>query len=113
MKARKLHCFRLQANIARCTARTVLISLNLVNANYKQSPSPSLTLFFSLHSRYSAPELYIADENQNPLYERHYEVNSTLELYCYVHNIEMTSSVVLWIHNDHVLNYDAIRGGIR
>lgn len=61
----------------------------------------------------SAPELFIADENQNPLYERHYEVNSTLELYCYVHNIEMTSSVVLWIHNDHVLNYDAIRGGIR
>jgi len=60
-----------------------------------------------------APELFIADENLNPLYERHYEVNSTLELYCYVHNIEMTSSVVLWIHNDHVLNYDDTRGGIR
>lgn len=28
----------------------------------------------------TAPELFIADENQNPLYERHYEVNSTLEV---------------------------------
>lgn len=70
--------------------------------------SPSLIL--TLHV---APELFIADENLNPLYERHYEVNSTLELYCYVRNIEMTSSVVLWIHNDQVLNYDAVRGGIR
>lgn len=60
-----------------------------------------------------APELLIVDESHMPLYERHYEVNSTLELYCLVHNIEMTSSVVLWTHNEHVLNYDAIRGGIR
>lgn len=64
----------------------------------------------------------IVDENQNPLYERHYETNSTLELYCIIQNIELkredSASVVLWIHsdvyhNDHVLNYDAIRGGIR
>ncbi|CAO1405030.1 unnamed protein product [Diamesa serratosioi] len=60
----------------------------------------------------NAPELLIVDESHMPLYERHYEVNSTLELYCLVHNIEMTSSVVLWTHNEHVLNYDAIRGGI-
>lgn len=63
----------------------------------------------------AAPELYIADENQNPLYERHYEVNSTLELYCYVNNIniESMSHVVTWSHNEHVLNYDAVRGGVR
>lgn len=67
--------------------------------------------FFLYYS--PAPDLFIADENLNPLYERHYDVNSTLELYCYVRNIEMTSSVVLWIHNDKVLNYDAVRGGIR
>jgi hypothetical protein len=74
-----------------------------------------MIVFFNINSLLTAPELYIADENQNPLYERHYEVNSTLELYCYVHNVnvESMSSVVLWIHNDHVLNYDAIRGGIR
>ncbi|KAG5679583.1 hypothetical protein PVAND_009143 [Polypedilum vanderplanki] len=74
------------------------------------STHPPKVIQFYLHV--NAPELFIADENLNPLYERHYEVNSTLELYCYVRNIEMTSSVVLWIHNDHVLNYDAIRGGI-
>ncbi|CRK97509.1 CLUMA_CG010898, isoform A, partial [Clunio marinus] len=74
------------------------------------STHPPKVIQYYLHV--NAPELFIADESQKPLYERHYEVNSTLELYCYVHNIEMTSSVVLWIHNDHVLNYDAIRGGI-
>ncbi|XP_070500295.1 uncharacterized protein [Chironomus tepperi] len=74
------------------------------------STHPPKVIQFYLHV--NAPELFIADENLNPLYERHYEVNSTLELYCYVHNIEMTSSVVLWIHNDLVLNYDATRGGI-
>jgi hypothetical protein len=104
------------ANISESEAEYVLISRNPESANYMLALAiffPLAESFLLFPSHHSAPELYIADENQNPLYERHYEVNSTLELYCYVHNIEMTSSVVLWIHNDHVLNYDAIRGGIR
>ena len=77
--------------------------------------TPSLTQFeilFFLDSL-PAPEIVIIDEQGTPLFEKYYEVDSTIELMCVVRYITMTQAVVYWTHNDHMLNYDATRGGIR
>lgn len=66
--------------------------------------------FFS----FSAPTIFIVDEQGIPLLDKYYEVDSTIQLTCIVRHISMMSSVVFWIHNNFsVLNYDVTRGGIR
>ncbi|GAB0092775.1 hypothetical protein DMENIID0001_078090 [Sergentomyia squamirostris] len=61
----------------------------------------------------SEPEVVIVDEQGLPLYEKYYEVDSTLDLICIVRHVKMTSSLVHWLHGDSLLNYDTNRGGIR
>jgi len=55
----------------------------------------------------------IVDEVGDPLQEKYYEIDSTLQLSCVVRNVAMTSSVVYWKHIDSILNYDVTRGGVR
>lgn len=55
----------------------------------------------------------IVDEYGDPLQEKYYEIDSTLQLSCVVRNVAMTSSVVFWKHSENVLNYDVTRGGVR
>lgn len=55
----------------------------------------------------------IVDEYGDPLQEKYYEIDSTLQLSCVVRNVAMTSSVVYWKHSENVLNYDVTRGGVR
>ncbi|XP_059610823.1 uncharacterized protein LOC132257795 isoform X2 [Phlebotomus argentipes] len=60
----------------------------------------------------SEPEVVIVDEQSSPLYEKYYEVDSTLELICIVRHVRMTTSMVHWLHGESLLNYDTNRGGI-
>ncbi|XP_054735432.1 uncharacterized protein LOC129242671 [Anastrepha obliqua] len=60
----------------------------------------------------NAPKVMIVDEFGDPLQEKYYEIDSTLQLSCVVRNVAMTTSVVFWKHGDDVLNYDVTRGGI-
>lgn len=55
----------------------------------------------------------IVDEHGDPLQEKYYETDSTLQLACIVRNVLMTSSVVYWKHGEQILNYDTTRGGVR
>lgn len=61
----------------------------------------------------TAPKVMIVDEVGDPLQEKYYEIDSTLQLSCVVRNVAMTSSVVFWKHMDNILNYDVTRGGVR
>ncbi|KAH8305111.1 hypothetical protein KR059_008951 [Drosophila kikkawai] len=60
----------------------------------------------------TAPKVMIVDEVGDPLQEKYYEIDSTLQLSCVVRNVAMTSSVVFWKHIDNILNYDVTRGGV-
>ncbi|XP_055695736.1 uncharacterized protein LOC129797328 isoform X2 [Lutzomyia longipalpis] len=60
----------------------------------------------------SEPEVVIVDEQGLPLYEKYYEVDSTLDLICIVRHVKMTTSMVHWVHGEALLNYDTNRGGI-
>lgn len=60
-----------------------------------------------------APKVMIVDEFGDPLQEKYYEIDSTLQLSCVVRNVAMATSVVYWKHGVDVLNYDVTRGGIR
>jgi len=60
-----------------------------------------------------APKVMIVDEYGDPLQEKYYEIDSTLQLSCVVRNVAMSSSVVFWKHSENVLNYDVTRGGVR
>lgn len=55
----------------------------------------------------------IVDEYGAPLHEKHYEIDSTLQLHCIVRNVMLRSPVIFWKHSDEILNYDITRGGIR
>jgi len=55
----------------------------------------------------------IIDEFGDPLQEKYYEIDSTLQLSCVVRNVAMSTSVVYWKHGEDVLNYDVTRGGVR
>uniref|UniRef100_A0A182FLF8 Ig-like domain-containing protein n=1 Tax=Anopheles albimanus TaxID=7167 RepID=A0A182FLF8_ANOAL len=59
-----------------------------------------------------APEVLIVDEEGEPLYDKYYEVGSTIKLMCKIRHISMLRSVVYWIHNENILNHDTTRGGI-
>lgn len=59
------------------------------------------------------PKVLIIDETGQPLQDKYYEVDSTMQLSCIVRHVAMKSSAVLWSHGDQVLNYDTNRGGVR
>ncbi|KAL1378035.1 hypothetical protein pipiens_015864 [Culex pipiens pipiens] len=60
-----------------------------------------------------APEVLIVDEAGEPLYDKYYEVGSTIKLICRIRHMSMLRSAVYWIHNENILNHDVQRGGIR
>ncbi|EDW78854.2 uncharacterized protein Dwil_GK12675 [Drosophila willistoni] len=74
------------------------------------STHPPRVIQINLHV--NAPKVMIVDEVGDPLQEKYYEIDSTLQLSCVVRNVAMTSSVVYWKHSDNVLNYDVTRGGV-
>ncbi|EDW18368.2 uncharacterized protein Dmoj_GI13191 [Drosophila mojavensis] len=74
------------------------------------STHPPRVIQINLHV--NAPKVMIVDEYGDPLQEKYYEIDSTLQLSCVVRNVAMTSSVVYWKHSDNVLNYDVTRGGV-
>lgn len=61
----------------------------------------------------AAPEVFIVDEFEQPLADKYYEVDSTIELVCVVRHVSMLSSTVYWFHGNQLLNDDMTRGGIR
>lgn len=63
----------------------------------------------------SAPSVQIVDALGEPLRDKYYEADSTIELLCVVRHMAMQVqySVVQWLHGNRVLNYDTTRGGIR
>lgn len=61
----------------------------------------------------TAPEVFIVDEFDQPLVDKYYEVDSTIELECMVRHASMLSSAVYWFHGNQLLNFDMTRGGIR
>ncbi|XP_030570621.1 uncharacterized protein LOC115769793 [Drosophila novamexicana] len=74
------------------------------------STHPPRVIQINLHV--NAPKVMIVDEYGDPLQEKYYEIDSTLQLSCVVRNVAMTSSVVFWKHSENVLNYDVTRGGV-
>ncbi|KAH8239381.1 hypothetical protein KR032_003765 [Drosophila birchii] len=74
------------------------------------STHPPRVIQINLHV--NAPKVMIVDEVGDPLQEKYYEIDSTLQLSCVVRNVAMTSSVVFWKHMDNILNYDVTRGGV-
>lgn len=64
-------------------------------------------------SLFPAPEVLIVDEEGEPLYDKYYEVGSTIKLMCRIRHMSMLRSAVYWIHNENILNHDVQRGGIR
>lgn len=69
----------------------------------------------TLRNEISAPSVQIVDALGEPLRDKYYEADSTIELLCVVRHIAMQVqySVVQWLHGNRVLNYDTTRGGIR
>lgn len=78
---------------------------------YSQSYSTASTILFG--SLFPAPEVLIVDEEGEPLYDKYYEVGSTIKLMCRIRHMSMLRSAVYWIHNENILNHDVQRGGIR
>uniref|UniRef100_A0A182YE08 Ig-like domain-containing protein n=1 Tax=Anopheles stephensi TaxID=30069 RepID=A0A182YE08_ANOST len=77
-------------------------------------PRPKRKLYPSILQHLNeAPEVSIVDEEGAPLYDKYYEVGSTIKLMCKIRHISMLRSVVYWIHNENILNHDTTRGGIR
>ncbi|XP_075163777.1 defective proboscis extension response 20 [Haematobia irritans] len=74
------------------------------------STHPPRVIQINLHV--NAPKVMIVDEFGDPLQEKYYEQDSTLQLSCVVRNVAMSTSVVFWKHSEDVLNYDVTRGGI-
>ncbi|XP_037933151.1 uncharacterized protein LOC119667884 [Teleopsis dalmanni] len=74
------------------------------------STHPPRVIQINLHV--NAPKVMIVDEFGDPLQEKYYEIDSTLQLSCVVRNVAMATSVVYWKHGEDVLNYDVTRGGV-
>ncbi|XP_021705720.1 uncharacterized protein LOC110677949 isoform X2 [Aedes aegypti] len=74
------------------------------------STHPPKVLIYYLHV--NAPEVLIVDEEGEPLYDKYYEVGSTIKLMCRIRHMSMLRSAVYWIHNENILNHDVQRGGI-
>lgn len=91
--------------------RVIQINLHVNGKKYKETNDNLLD--FNIDTCSAAPKVMIVDEYGDPLQEKYYEIDSTLQLSCVVRNVAMTSSVVYWKHSDNVLNYDVTRGGVR
>ncbi|XP_024890455.1 limbic system-associated membrane protein-like isoform X2 [Temnothorax curvispinosus] len=76
------------------------------------STHPPKFIYVNLHI--NAPSVQIVDALGEPLRDKYYEADSTIELLCVVRHIAMQVqySVVQWLHGNRVLNYDTTRGGI-
>ncbi|EFN84513.1 Limbic system-associated membrane protein, partial [Harpegnathos saltator] len=70
--------------------------------------------FIHVNLHINAPSVQIVDALGEPLRDKYYEADSTIELLCVVRHIAMQVqySVVQWLHGNRVLNYDTTRGGI-
>ncbi|KAJ8668792.1 hypothetical protein QAD02_000051 [Eretmocerus hayati] len=70
--------------------------------------------FIHVNLHINAPSVSIIDVMGEPLRDKYYEVDSTIELLCVVRHMamQMQYSVVQWLHGNRTLNYDTIRGGI-
>lgn len=69
--------------------------------------------YFDRNAAGADPKVLIIDETGQPLQDKYYEVDSTMQLSCIVRHVAMRTSTVLWSHGDQVLNYDTQRGGLR
>ncbi|XP_053982289.1 zwei Ig domain protein zig-8-like isoform X1 [Hylaeus volcanicus] len=76
------------------------------------STHPPKHIHVNLHI--NAPSVQIVDALGEPLRDKYYEADSTIELLCVVRHIAMQVqySVVQWLHGNRILNYDTTRGGI-
>ena len=76
------------------------------------STHPPKYIHVNLHI--NEPSVQIVDALGEPLRDKYYEADSTIELLCVVRDIAMQVqySVVQWLHGNRVLNYDTTRGGI-
>ncbi|KAF7997955.1 hypothetical protein HCN44_009353 [Aphidius gifuensis] len=76
------------------------------------STHPPMTIVVNLHI--NAPSVQIVDALGEPLRDKYYEADSTIELLCVVRHMamQMQYSVVQWLHGNRILNYDTSRGGI-
>ncbi|OAD46954.1 hypothetical protein WN48_06388 [Eufriesea mexicana] len=76
------------------------------------STHPPKYILVNLHI--NAPSVQIVDALGEPLRDKYYEADSTIELLCVVRHIAMQVqySVVQWLHGNRILNYDTTRGGI-
>ncbi|XP_034943124.1 zwei Ig domain protein zig-8-like isoform X2 [Chelonus insularis] len=76
------------------------------------STHPPMTIVVNLHI--NAPSVQIVDAMGEPLRDKYYEADSTIELLCVVRHMAMQVqySVVQWLHGNRILNYDTTRGGI-
>ncbi|CAL1685294.1 unnamed protein product [Lasius platythorax] len=70
--------------------------------------------FIHINLHINAPSVQIVDALGEPLRDKYYEADSTIELQCVVRHIAMQVqySVVQWLHGNRILNYDTTRGGI-
>ncbi|XP_048514540.1 obscurin [Athalia rosae] len=70
--------------------------------------------FIQINLHINAPSVQIVDGMGQPLRDKYYEADSTIELLCVVRHIamQMQYSVVQWLHGNRTLNYDTTRGGI-
>ncbi|XP_033227880.1 hemicentin-1-like, partial [Belonocnema kinseyi] len=70
--------------------------------------------FIHINLHINAPSVQIVDAMGDPLRDKYYEADSTIELLCVVRHIamQMQYSVVQWLHGNRTLNYDTTRGGI-
>ncbi|XP_015608183.1 uncharacterized protein LOC107273985, partial [Cephus cinctus] len=70
--------------------------------------------FIHVNLHINAPSVQIVDAMGEPLRDKYYEADSTIELLCVIKHIamQMQYSVVQWLHDNRTLNYDTTRGGI-
>ncbi|XP_066603027.1 zwei Ig domain protein zig-8-like isoform X2 [Prorops nasuta] len=70
--------------------------------------------FIHVNLHINAPSVQIVDAVGEPLRDKYYEADSTIELSCVVRHIamQMQYSTVQWLHGNRILNYDTTRGGI-
>lgn len=59
------------------------------------------------------PKVVIIDEEGVPILDKFYEIDSTMQLSCIIREVKISTSVVLWRHDNRTLNYDVDRGGVR
>lgn len=62
----------------------------------------------------SEADIQIIDDRGVVVREKFYRTGSTIQLQCRVSEVPTATALQLaWYHDDHRLNYDATRGGVR